>query len=505
MTSANEQLADMLEANVDLYFYVTGNINDYSAYNTKTSIIEKRDDYLELFEDIKKYDGIDYADYETYLYADNINTCVNLDDSDSYSCLFLPSIPDNYYSYSDECRPGVTCKSEIRFEGMPSGNTVDQKNKRYDYLKSFEINANVNQLYNACNGGIYPSLIGVNQTEFPDLANNIIKIIDGDNFENDDISNGTYKAIVPTFAYFADADGVKSELKIGDTFSITFKNDGMERSFMFEIIGLHDGIAGYGQESINISSAFNIYIPAKTLENLAKDYESWLIEEGLEEDEYTNGQLMGIKPFLIRVRDRDIMSDLLNEITPKISTLSVKDEGVPYSYVSSLDKYADALTMSESNSFVFKILNVILTILTLISLALVNVFNINASKKEIGILNSLGESKWKINLRFLGEFVILNLIPLIMAICFSTVFTKIYAENEFSYEIMKILSGEYNVNFYDDTASGTLILKFMINFRWTDYVYLLLLYFAIAVLASFLSYLKIRRLDPKTILLTGER
>ena len=240
---------------------------------------------------------------------------------------------------------------------------------------------------------------------------------------------------------------------------------------------------------------------------IASDYHKALSESASKEnDYYQNGELMGIKPLLFNVGKHDEMTTILKEITPDIKAISAIDpDGTPYTYVSSLDDYADAITMSESNSFIFMILNSILLIMTLMTLILVNVFNINANKKDIGVMNALGLNKIKLNLMMFGEFLLVSVLPITLALGVSTIFTKYYAENEFSYQIMKILSGEYNPGFYDNTGTGTLMKKFMIDFGLNDYAILILMWYGVSILAFIISYFKMRKLDPKATLLMGEK
>ena len=493
MTSANTKLAEMIEGDTDLYFYITGDLNTTHLIHIDKHN-EEKEAYLKLFEKIKDLKGIDYADYETFMYSSSLNTCLIADDKEDYSCLYLPYVPENYYVLDKISQDANRFDSE-----MPLGDTKEEAKERLEYLEkilndeaSFPIEADV-----------IPQLIGVQSQEFPDLKDHFMRIIDGSNFTDEDLKKGTFKAIVPDFGAMAKNDGVDSELSLADTFNISFEFGDVKKSYEFEIIGFHDGISGFEGTSLYR----NVYIPAKTLEMIASDYYKALSESASKEnDYYQNGELMGIKPLLFNVGKHDEMTTILKEITPDIKAISAIDpDGTPYTYVSSLDDYADAITMSESNSFIFMILNSILLIMTLMTLILVNVFNINANKKDIGVMNALGLNKIKLNLMMFGEFLLVSVLPITLALGVSTIFTKYYAENEFSYQIMKILSGEYNPNFYDNTGTGTLMKKFMIDFGLNDYAILILMWYGVSILAFIISYFKMRKLDPKATLLMGEK
>ena len=493
MTSANTKLAEMIEGDTDLYFYITGDLNTTHLIHIDKHN-EEKEAYLKLFEKIKDLKGIDYADYETFMYSSYLNTCLIADDKEEYSCLYLPYVPENYYVLDKISQDANRFDSE-----MPLGDTKEEAKERLEYLEkilndeaSFPIEADV-----------IPQLIGVQSQEFPDLKDHFMRIIDGSNFTDEDLKKGTFKAIVPDFGAMAKNDGVDSELSLADTFNISFEFGDVKKSYEFEIIGFHDGISGFEGTSLYR----NVYIPAKTLEMIASDYYKALSESASKEnDYYQNGELMGIKPLLFNVGKHDEMTTILKEITPDIKAISAIDpDGTPYSYVSSLDDYADAITMSESNSFVFTVLNYILISLTLITLIIINVYNINTNKKEIGIQNAMGKKKSRINFDLFKEFLLINIIPIILAVIVSSIFTKVYAENEFSYQTMKILSGEYNPHFYDASGTGKLTKTFEVSFGVNDYLFLLALWFIISAVAFIFTYFKMKSLDPKIILLMGEK
>ena len=503
MTSANEQLAKMIENDTDLYFYIVGNINDYEAENTKEGYQEISVAYEELFDKIKTMEGIDYADKESFLYSRYIYTCQNMSDADNYDCLYIPRVPEDYYNFE---RHNDNEREKMRFSQTPLGLSDEESLKRYAYFGLAEdvlgdIDPDAEGEFN-----FFPSLIGVEQTDFADLKNYFTRIIEGTTFSKEDLSEGRFKAIVPSLSFFAGAKDVDTDIDVHDTFTLTFRKGDIEKSYEFEIIGLHDGIESYDLPTIDTPVCRNIYIPAKTLDIIASDYQEWL-SENLSEDEidYTYGDLKGYKPLMFNVEERGRMKDILSEITPKIKTLSELDGGYPYSYVSSLDDYADAITMSESNSFVFTVLNYILISLTLITLIIINVYNINTNKKEIGIQNAMGKKKSRINFDLFKEFLLINIIPIILAVIVSSIFTKVYAENEFSYQTMKILSGEYNPHFYDASGTGKLTKTFEVSFGVNDYLFLLALWFIISAVAFIFTYFKMKSLDPKIILLMGEK
>ena len=491
MSKANAQLSAMIEEDTGLYFYITGNININNVQSDKTVHNEAYKNYLDLFAEIGDHEGIIYADYARLLGGVFV-TCGDMADSEDFECLYFPVIPENYFNLPKTCEAFTSnCQEYIRFGTMPLNETANEER----YVKLFSESGGLTH-------NLRPDIIGVNQTSFGDLENGLIDIVAGITFSNDDLQDGAFKVIVPQFAYYVRDDGVKDQLEIGDTVTLTIDGSA-DQSFSFEIIGLHNGINGIDSpySLINDPIYNNIYIPAKAFESIRDAY----VKEYQSKDMPLSASPEALTPMLFRVGYRSIMQELLEELTPRLQDLSKIENGIPYSYLSSLDTYADAITMTESNSFIFSVLYYILIVLTFGTLIMINLFNINARRKEIGILNAIGAAKTKINLLLFGEFVLLSILPVGLAIGVSSVFAKMYAENEFSYQIMKILSGEYNPNFYDNTGTGTLVLKFHINFGLTDYLILILFWVLITLTAFGFSYLKLRRLDPKTILLMGEK
>ena len=503
MTRANNQLAQMIEDDTDLFFYISGVVNNYMGGYYPEDYSKMKEEYRTLFNDIKDLDGVEYANLQAHFKSDLGYSCDNIDQADAYTCLLFPTIPSNFYSISD-----VEKREEVLYGNLPTGLSSEQSLKRYEYLALDEIGKTNAEISYEIKNLYQFDLIGIDQSEFTELKNHSSTIVEGRNFSQDELNAVSYKAIVPNFSYFATSEGIK-EVEIGDHFTYTFYAKDHSLSYDFEIIGLHDGFVDqydspYYQLIKNLDHY--VYVPMITLEQIACDLETFKADNFNYIDDFTSaGELVAYDPFMINVADRNMMTSLLEELTPRLQELNKNSLDLPYTYVSSLDTYVDAITMSESNSTIFSILNFLLIILSLLTLVLLNIFNLNNAQKEIGILNALGAKKSKLQLALLLEFIIVSILPMTGAIIVSSIFSKNYAANEFSYQIMKILSGEYNVNFYDNSGQGVLVKKFMIDFGIKDYLFLILMWLSIALFAFVISYFKLKRLDPKNILLMGEK
>ena len=473
MNVANTQLSNMLSADTDLFFYISGNINNYNYSLEDDERAKSLKAYEDLYNDLKKEETINYVSLESYLYHESISTCAFFDDG--YSCLGLPLIDQSYFDAPDDYKP------VIRFSSLP----FDDGNKRLGYIKD-AIKTYARFGLDHSQNFFKPYLIGVNVSDFSDLKSGTLRITEGESFSSQDLENGSFKAIVPYLSYLINEDGVKTELAIGDHFKIGVDDN----VYDFEIIGLHNGMeANEDLKDYEITSR-NIYISQKAMDTIIAD-------KKLDKNtNHTLGELGSYGAILANVDKLDAMQDLLEKYTPKI-----KELGESFTYVSGIDEYADALVLSDSNDFIFKTLTIVLIILVFVTLFLECIFNINSRLNEIAIKNSLGAKTTSLGLELFLEYLLVSIAPLALAIYSSTVFAKTYAANEFSYQIMKILSGEYNVHFYDNTATGSLQKKFNLEFGFENYLLLIGIWLFLVILAFVISYWRLKRLNVKEVLL----
>lgn len=495
---ANKKIEDYLFKTIGINIVLYGDINDYE-YN---GYVDDLDTYNKIYSTIKdtasyiEENKLGVVNFEQGLHCSKVISAQNINDDTFYEMVL--------YNVN---------------QGDSFLNTVskDINNNRH-YLTSMERfyqDPNFDEPLGFINDSFYSVLIGVNQSEFSDLKLHYMNIVMGRSFSREEIDEGKMVAVVNSQAYLLDRNNI-SNIKIGDTIPITVTYGDRQEVFEFEVIGINDG----GVEGLSIQDTYtfekyaytsvypqsyshNVYIPNKCFDKIRQsllnlysnaDKKPTKQNNGNEEAIYY-GQYGGIRPLVITVDSLDRYFEVLSyikNVNKKLNDLS--NRVIEYTYFTNLDRFSLTISSINTNKELFRVACAA-SVLVTAALFIVFILNdIEDYKKDIAICIVLGNSKKRMILQVLWEYLLLGAFPCILAFSLSNYLVMSYVSNM----NMKLI----------DISSSSIFTDYVsiIDVKTPAFIKLLpiLIVFISLLIACAISYLKLSLMSTYKILTSGE-
>lgn len=494
----NKKIEDYLFKTIGINIVLYGDINDYEfngyvndfdTYNKICSTIKDTASYIE-----EKKLGV--VNFEQGLHCSKVISAQNINDDTFYEMVL----------YNID-------------QGDSFLNTVskDINNNRH-YLTSMERfyqDPNSDEVLGLMNESFYPVLIGVNQSKFSDLKLDYMNIVMGRTFSREEIDEGKMVAVVNSQTYLLDRNNI-SNVKIKDTIPITVTYGNRQEVFEFEVIGINDGNVGglsiqdtYTFDNFAYTFVYpqsyshNIYIPNKCFEKIRQSLLDFYLsadkkptkQNNVNEEAIYYGQYGGIRPLVITVDSLDHYFEILSYIKTVNKRLNnLSDRVIEYTYFTNLDRFSLAISSINTNKGLFKIASVA-SILVTAALFIVFILNdVENYKKDIAICIVLGNSKKRMILQILWEYLLLGVFPCILAFSLSNYLVTNYV----SKLNMKLIDISTSSIFTDYVS--------IIDVKTSAYIKILpiLIVLISLLIACIISYLKLSLMSTYKILTSGE-
>ena len=387
----------------------------------------------------------------------------------------------------------------------------------YDYnvLSDFEIDGLITSENNftmaRLNGKPFLSLKGIHETNFFDLRNEAVEIIEGKNFDEAALREGSNKIIVSE--YFQKLNNLKvgdviegyqrvyeSIINYGDTSvpDFTGRIPLFERKYNLEIIGVYRPIVSYikdnnkQNEQINASwnsVAFSSYDLARS-SFLEKNTE-WREENGKEKEH--SFIFFGSLFILDSYKSMDKFEKAAEQILPEEYTVVLIN--------SDYKKMLAPLTLLNSTSTVMLVASIIAVILIL---GLILILNFNGRRYEIGVYIALGRNKISIISQLLLEILLIATVALAFSSISGQYFAKLISNKMIDNQIsVHMKEQEQNMQ-----QNSELDFSYLENYQVRLNIYYVMIYFVLGILvvitATLLPLYRIIKITPKKLLLEKE-
>ncbi len=367
-----------------------------------------------------------------------------------------------------------------------------------------------------------PVFIGVNDAQFSDLSLGYISIIEGRTFTSEELESGSRKMIVNQNAYLLEREGYR-KVEAGDTIPITIEIEGDIEVFEFEVIGIDNGKRSGGillpaglsdsePHGQNYHSYF--YIPEKCFEEIRDSFHELaerndvpLIKtdyygKAYDEDHIFYSLYGSYRPIVIEVSSYEAMETVADFISEKISDLNrISSRSVQYTYYTNADNLVTVIGTIISNEKLFGYLSVFSILLNVIILSVLFINDLDSRKKEIGIFEALGRKKETVLFSVFSEYILLSIIPIILAVFISELFTNRYLRflNEHVLYIEReeeILGSYISVSALDPNTVSVSAGAAMV---------IVLLFVLSIVFACILGYIHVKKMNTREILQEADR
>ncbi len=434
LNGTNNSIQDYLFKKIGINIILYGDINDYEyggyemdnkKYNQVRSILKEAVDYIE-------DNDLGIVNYEEGLHNTKILSAQDINNNNYYNIVLFNNSPTEDYL--------TTISKDVT------------SNKHYlNAIEQFYQEPNLRETISTNNESFYPVLVGVNDSFFSDLKLGYMNIISGRTFETEEIENGEMVAVVSSQAYILDRNGIKN-VSIGDSIPINITYSDNEKVYEFKVIGIDDGkIDGLSMQDTYLFDesgytqmyqeyyCHNIYIPLKCFEQIRNDlldmYETSDIKPSkeiyFENDELVfYGQYGGVRPIVITVDNLDDYFDVtsyIKTINKKLNDIS--DRVIEYTYITNVDNLAVVLSSLDANKGLFFIASIASIIASIVLFIAFVLNDIESHKKDIAICITLGSNKLKMIFSAFVEYLILGLIPCVIAYLLSNAVLNKYMSN----------------------------------------------------------------------------
>ena len=363
------------------------------------------------------------------------------------------------------------------------------------------------------------NIISTQNADFSDLHYDWIKIKEGRTFSDEEIADGANVAVIaqgfnteivdgaifnPEFGYY-DGNGFVP-LGVGDHVTISLylpQNEGLAlyKSYDLEIVGFTDGSKQYAAEIQN--GIYNgVIIPEKLFLKMIQDLEELFADYGYEafgiqKDEEYYSPLIGFFPSIIELDTLDELDMAVREI----ENINY-EEGKDYAYETTADRYTVLAGDIDSLSWGFKMLFVFSAFASVVLLGLVIILEMNLRRNEIAIYMAMGESKLRIIIRMLGEYLLIIIaafsISLILAhliaayISGQMIDTSSMLENNITSNLLSLFTSPISNASISDAYNISLGIGDIVNLAFIE--------ISILFLAVSFSLIYIMRLKPREIM-----
>ncbi len=336
-------------------------------------------------------------------------------------------------------------------------------------------------------GAFNSRLASVSKENYSDRFYSKDSLIAGRYLTQEEIDNGDYKIVLNGIPYCSNGETYK-EFKIGDVITYSLidrENKEVLKEYEFEIVGI----------TLYASKAPNTYdynlIPEKTfLEIMNECYQ--LVKGSLYVNEYERSFIgpYSYFPSIITLKSLESLESFLSKIE------DLNNKGREYTYETSANDYIVIAGQLESLKASFEVLfifSIIASLLILFSLITLDMFN---RQKEIGILLAIGESKKRLAIGIILEYLIKITISLIIALIVTNFIIPYISDMLISTDMIINNTSTFIIN--NVTASD---LELNVTLSIKNIIKIILLALAITLPSIISSLLYILRSNVKEIML----
>lgn len=384
---------------------------------------------------------------------------------------------------------------------------------------------------------------GINKVDNMLFNNNIIEMVEGRMFTNEELENDIYKVLLPNNSKIVNLEGIKYNLQVGDTIKLTNRILDQERllkeynqnepnyneytlkeilenklyegfnvwidsitlykeEYECEIIGFFDeynkGQYDFGVSELGYGSRIYGIIPEKLLYQMKEDYDQASIS--LYKDKkirQNNESEIYIFRNIFKLKNNDDIVSFNNKIDQLF-----KDSGLVIKKELSNDIYMKVAGPIEGINSISKFLLGIGIGVSIVVLACISILFMKERRNEIGILLAMGESKKHLMKQVLLEMLIICCIGNIGAMFTSKILSYQISEkmiNESSYSIE--LSEEEKIMIDEDYTTTKVMNKYEKTLDSNNVALTCGISLVISLVSTSISVLWVFKMKPKEILL----
>lgn len=273
-------------------------------------------------------------------------------------------------------------------------------------------------------------------------------LFEGRDFTNEEIDNGSYKIILDGIYYSYDGETSK-KISVGDTFyySLLSKPNDIYNeigevinTYEFEVIGITYIYNRYSSATFKLN--YNL-IPQKAFEQIILDNIEYIKDDLL----YTLEDGTKIFSSPINFYSTTFELNSLNDLEQFVNDINkLNSEGRTYTYKTNANKYIELAGSLDATSELFNTIYIFSLVSSLLVVFLIVILDMFQRKSEIGILCSLGETKLRICVQIILEYLIIIIVSYILCLfiinfSFNTLITNILDTSNLN-NISKITSNE---------------------------------------------------------------
>lgn len=501
LNSVNKKISDYLFNKLGINVILYGDICDIdTGYETDINDYKK---IYEILGDTANYissNNIGIVNYEQELCNTKLYSGKDIYDDDLYELVLFSTT-----SYDGDYLTSVSKNINDNRQYVTSMDSYYEDPNEEESIFSYRGEA------------FYPTLIGVSGGEFSDLTLGSMNIVSGRTFNNEEIEEGEYLAVVNYETFLINRDEIR-RVEIGDYIPITIEYNGQKQEYEFKVIGINDGIESsletqmtyYYENEGSIYSRKDdyrsmIYIPNKCYEEIRNSlldiYEHSEIKPSKQtaisyDEVIAYGQYGGIRPIVITINNLENYKQIVSYVAEVNNELNdISDRPIKYTYFSNLDRFAlvvsNMLTNEKLLSFVSKA-SILVTLFILIIFVLSDIEN---NKQEIAICVALGKTKLQVLFNLFIEYLLESIGPIIFSILLSNYIGNKYVNN-------------LNNNLIDITSAQTILGEYVetITINQNNLIYLLVV--CVVIICFLISlgfgYFKFKDVSIKKILMEGD-
>ncbi|MCL1790026.1 MAG: ABC transporter permease [Peptococcaceae bacterium] len=339
--------------------------------------------------------------------------------------------------------------------------------------------------------------IGVNNPELVDLKEELIQLVSGRVFTEQETKDLEYVALVPQEI------AEMNNLTIGSviTFECGFSYDtGKRRPYDFEIVGI------YKAKTMTEEFKDGIYAPNKVLKEMNDLANREVLKDpNISEEDYQSI----VETFRIYYTTLFILNDPMDLEAFREETAAL----VPAYYTvtvasNNLEKLEAPLQSIREVTTLVLYLAVVAAVLTM---SLLITLFLRDRRQEVGIYLSLGERKFKVAGQILVEVAVVALIAITLSLFTGNALSGVISEQMLADQMLadqahesQYSPGDYAYRYQGATSAEQLAEAYTISLNMTTVVLFYAIGFATVCVSVLLPIFYITRLNPKKILMGGE-
>lgn len=385
----SKQLENNILSNYDIYVEIKSQL--YEIHNTK-EYFKAGKQYVEMYDDLSRDESVSYSDMGIYSYPNSTVQAIRYDKTSGIVQLYNNSVAQN------------------EFENILS---------YQEYRKN---------LKNISNEGFTQTIKSVRSNIPSDFEFDVVNIVIGRTFTQEEIDEGKPVCLVPLGYHYYEYPTMitKSQSRIGNKIPISVlvrdvNNVYYHKEVEFEIIGAYALREDLQDIDLNgVEEYYNyVYIPEKQFESLYNmaipevikqegyDYFEYYFDDHTNQIEkvYNQGKTYLLGSMIFKFDNIDKLEMFLDHLD-NYSNYFPND----YQYYSTVDDMYQSISNVLSVSKSIQYISTICLIICIVISIMILLFDINARKKEIGILLSMGESIKGVILQFTIELLIISLL-----------------------------------------------------------------------------------------------